>query len=110
MEQVKDAWAKVNRFHDSLNLSNPGTFEGVNREVKSKSFEEEEWYRYFKGSKSLSSFVPSTNVLAFLFIFLLQRTDVTGGRKGTFVFGNRDSCQRERHLSLSLFVGRQVEE
>jgi hypothetical protein len=40
--QVKDAWSKVNRFRDDLNLTNPGTFEGVNREVKSKPFLQEE--------------------------------------------------------------------
>ncbi|KAG0271085.1 translocase of outer mitochondrial membrane [Linnemannia exigua] len=32
--QVKDAFAKVARFRDDLNLPNPGSFEGVNREVK----------------------------------------------------------------------------
>ncbi|KAG0058773.1 translocase of outer mitochondrial membrane [Linnemannia elongata] len=34
VDQVKEAWTKVNRFRDGLNLPNPGTFEGVNREVK----------------------------------------------------------------------------
>ncbi|KAF9095975.1 translocase of outer mitochondrial membrane [Mortierella sp. AD031] len=32
--QVKDAFAKVNKFRNDLNLPNPGSFEGVNREVK----------------------------------------------------------------------------
>lgn len=40
MEQVKEAWTKVNRFRDGLNLPNPGTFEGVNREVKRKLLSE----------------------------------------------------------------------
>ncbi|KAG0000788.1 translocase of outer mitochondrial membrane [Entomortierella chlamydospora] len=32
--QVKDAFAKVNKFRDDLNLPHPGTYEGVNREVR----------------------------------------------------------------------------
>ncbi|KAF8976422.1 translocase of outer mitochondrial membrane [Entomortierella lignicola] len=32
--QIKDAFAKVNKFRDDLNLPHPGTFEGVNREVR----------------------------------------------------------------------------
>ncbi|KAG0286371.1 translocase of outer mitochondrial membrane [Linnemannia gamsii] len=34
VDQVKGAFQKVNSFRDSLNLPNPGTYEGVNREVK----------------------------------------------------------------------------
>lgn len=40
VDQVKEAWTKVNRFRDGLNLPNPGTFEGVNREVKRKLLRE----------------------------------------------------------------------
>lgn len=36
VDQVKGAFQKVNSFRDSLNLPNPGTYEGVNREVKRK--------------------------------------------------------------------------
>ncbi|KAF9434070.1 translocase of outer mitochondrial membrane [Entomortierella beljakovae] len=32
--QVKDTFAKLNKFRDDLNLPHPGSFEGVNREVK----------------------------------------------------------------------------
>ncbi|KAF8926209.1 hypothetical protein BGZ52_005927, partial [Haplosporangium bisporale] len=34
LDQVKGAFSKVTQFRDSLNLPNPGTYEGVNREVK----------------------------------------------------------------------------
>ncbi|KAF9577639.1 hypothetical protein BGW38_007027, partial [Lunasporangiospora selenospora] len=34
VEQVKATFAKVNKFRDDLNLPNPGSYEGVNREVK----------------------------------------------------------------------------
>lgn len=37
LDQVKGAFSKVTQFRDSLNLPNPGTYEGVNREVKRMS-------------------------------------------------------------------------
>lgn len=36
VEQVKNAYAQVDKFRANLNLPNPGTYEGVNREVKSE--------------------------------------------------------------------------
>lgn len=36
LDQAKEAFAKVNKFRDDLNLPNPGTYEGINREVKRK--------------------------------------------------------------------------
>ena len=36
LHQAKAAFAKVNQFREDLNLPNPGTYEGVNREVKRK--------------------------------------------------------------------------
>jgi len=36
VDHVKGAFASVNKFRDNLNLPNPGTYEGVNREVKRK--------------------------------------------------------------------------
>lgn len=36
LDQAKAAFAKVQRFREDLNLPNPGTYEGVNREVKRK--------------------------------------------------------------------------
>ncbi|KAF9316113.1 translocase of outer mitochondrial membrane [Podila horticola] len=34
VDQVKNAYAQVDKFRANLNLPNPGTYEGVNREVK----------------------------------------------------------------------------
>ncbi|KAG0294957.1 translocase of outer mitochondrial membrane [Dissophora globulifera] len=34
LDQAKAAFAKVNQFREDLNLPNPGTYEGVSREVK----------------------------------------------------------------------------
>src|SRR5690606_11195783 len=36
VDQAKEAFAKVNKFRDDLKLPNPGTYEGINREVKRK--------------------------------------------------------------------------
>ncbi|KAG9327190.1 hypothetical protein KVV02_000906 [Mortierella alpina] len=36
LSQAKSTFAKINQFRDSLNLPHPGTYEGSNREVKSK--------------------------------------------------------------------------
>lgn len=44
LDQVKGAFSKVTQFRDSLNLPNPGTYEGVNREVKRTS---EALYPYY---------------------------------------------------------------
>ncbi|KAG0092102.1 translocase of outer mitochondrial membrane [Podila epicladia] len=34
IEQVRNAYAQVDKFRANLNLPNPGTYEGINREVK----------------------------------------------------------------------------
>lgn len=34
VEHVKNAYAQVDKLRAKLNLPNPGTYEGVNREVK----------------------------------------------------------------------------
>lgn len=40
VDQVKNAYAQVDKFRANLNLPNPGTYEGVNREVKSEFCEQ----------------------------------------------------------------------